>query len=47
MLVNGGLKILNEGLLTSYEDAVITTLYGFKEEFATFLIFGRILSRYL
>ena len=47
MLVNVGLKILNEGLLTSYEDAVTTTLYVIKEEFATFLISGKILSKYL
>jgi hypothetical protein len=47
MLVNEGLKILNEGLLTSNEDAVTSALYGIKEEFATFLIFGRILSTYL
>jgi hypothetical protein len=47
MLVNGGLKILNEGMLTSYVDAVISTVYGVKEEFATFLIFGKNLSKYL
>ena len=47
MLVNEGLKILNEGLLTSYEDAVTSALYRVKEEFATFLIFGRIPSKYL
>lgn len=47
MLVNGGLKILNDGLLTSYENAVTSTLYGVKEEFVTFLIFGKNLSKYL
>jgi hypothetical protein len=47
MLVNGGLKILNEGLLTSYEDVVTTTLYGIKKVFATFLISGKNLSKYL
>ena len=47
MFVNEGLKILNEGLLTSYEDAVTSALYRVKEEFVTFLTFGRIPSKYL